>query len=55
MKCRECAEGKPIGGDGILCIQYGMIIGADHECTEKGGRRRGDDDECGEGEGKTEI
>ena len=49
MKCRECAEAKPIGGGGVLCIRYGIIIGADHECTLKGGRRReqGDDQRGG--------
>lgn len=56
MKCRDCAEGKPIGGDGILCIQYGIIIGADHICNLKGGRRRERDEDHGEpGEGETEL
>ena len=56
MKCRDCAEGKPIGGDGILCIQYGIIIGADHNCTLKGGRLRERDEDHGEpGEGQTEL
>ena len=56
MKCRDCAEGKPIGGDGILCIQYGIIIGANHECTREGGRRRERDQDHGEtGGGETEL
>ena len=56
MKCRDCAEGKQIGGDGILCIQYGIIIGADHECTLKGGRLRERDEDHGEtGGGETEL
>ena len=56
MKCRDCAEGKQIGGDGILCIQYGIIIGADHECTREGGRRRERDEDHGEpGDGQTEL
>ena len=56
MRCRDCAEGKPIGGSGILCIQYGIIIGADHECTREGGRRRELDEDHGEpGEGETEL
>ena len=56
MRCRECAEGKAIGGDGILCIQYGIIIGSNHECTLKGGRRRERDEDHGEqGEGETEL
>ena len=56
MRCRDCAEGKPIGGDGILCIQYGIIIGANHECTRKGARQRErDDDQRGEGDNETEI
>ena len=56
MRCRDCAEGKPIGGDGILCIQYGIIIGADHECKLKGGRRREQDDgQRGEIESETGL
>lgn len=56
MKCRDCAEGKPIGGNGILCIQYGIIIGADHECTLKGGRLRERDADHGEdGGGEAEL
>ena len=56
MRCRDCAEGKPIGGNGILCIQYGIIIGADHNCTLKGGRLRERDEDHGETGGeKTEL
>ena len=56
MKCQDCAEGKPIGGNGILCIQYGIIIGADHECTLKGGRPRERDEDHGETGGReTEL
>lgn len=54
MRCKDCAEGKPIGGNGVLCIQYGIIIGEDHECTLKGGRPREEDDDHGEhGEGES--
>ena len=56
MKCRECAEAKPIGGGGVLCIRYGIIIGADHECTLKGGRRREQgDDQRGTGAEETGL
>ena len=56
MKCRDCAEGKAIGGDGILCIQYGIIISAEHNCTLKGGRLRERDEDHGEdGEGEAEL
>ena len=55
MRCRDCAEGKSIGGSGILCIQYGIIIGEDHECNQKGARRRErDEDNSQPGEGETE-
>ena len=56
MKCRDCAEGKPIGGNGILCIQYGIIIGANHECTREGGRlRERDEDHDEDGGGEAEL
>lgn len=45
MKCRDCAEGKPIGGSGILCILYGIIIGENHECRQKGAKRRERDED----------
>ena len=56
MKCRDCANGKRISGNGILCIQYGIIISADHNCTLKGGRLRERDEDHGEdGGGKAEL
>ena len=55
MRCRDCAEGKPIGGNGVLCILYGIIISEDHECKQKGARRREREDNSQPGEGKTEL
>ena len=53
MKCRDCAEGKRIWGGGVMCLQYGIIIGAEHECNLKGGRLREENDDHGEhGDGK---
>lgn len=45
MKCKECAEGKKYAEGSILCIQYGIIIRADHECIREGRRRREREDE----------
>ena len=56
MKCRECAEGKRIGNGGVLCLQYGFIIGRDHECTREGRKQRdGGEDQSGEVFGETEL
>ena len=56
MKCRECAEGRRFSEGGVWCVQYGIIIREDHECTREGGRRRedGDGDPGGEMQGETE-
>ena len=43
MKCKECAEGKKYAEGSVLCIQYGIIIRADHDCIREGRRRREDD------------
>lgn len=42
MKCTECAEGKRITSEKILCIQYGMIIRDNHECSRPGARKKED-------------
>ena len=42
MKCTECAEGKRITSEKILCIQYGMIIRDTHECDRQGARKKED-------------
>ncbi|MBO7662904.1 MAG: hypothetical protein J6U01_05995 [Clostridia bacterium] len=57
MKCRECANGKPIAEGGVYCVQYGIIINREHECTRRGARRRGriEDHHSDDGEGETEI
>ena len=36
MKCKECPAGKRITSRRIECIQYGMILLEDHECTREG-------------------
>ena len=40
MKCRECAEGRKYAEGSVFCIQYGMIVRADHECIRDGSRMR---------------
>lgn len=40
MKCKECAEGKRFAEGSIYCIQYGIYIREDHECTREGARIR---------------
>lgn len=56
MKCKECAEAKRIGGHGVLCIPYGMVIRDEHECIGKAGHRHErDDDQRQEDKDKTEI
>lgn len=40
MKCKECAEGKKHSAASVFCIQYGIVMRADHECTLEGARIR---------------
>ena len=40
MKCKECAEGKHFAEGSIYCIQYGIIVSAEHECDREGARIR---------------
>ncbi len=40
MKCKECAEGKRFAEGSIYCIQYGIIVSAEHECDREGARIR---------------
>ena len=40
MKCKECAEGKRFAEGSIYCIQYGIIISAEHECDREGAKIR---------------
>ena len=40
MKCRECAEGKKHSAASVFCIQYGIVMRSDHECTLEGARIR---------------
>jgi len=55
MKCKECAEARPFAEDAVMCLLYGVIIRAEHECTLKGGRKRGNGDHRGPVPGETEI
>ena len=48
MKCRDCPEGKRMTVRKVMCILYGMIISAEHECTREGGRRHDRDENHGE-------
>lgn len=40
MKCRECAEGKRHSRASVFCVQYGIVVRADHECDREGARVR---------------
>lgn len=40
MKCRECAEGKKHSAASVFCIQYGIVVSAEHECDREGARIR---------------
>jgi len=59
MKCKDCPAGKKITRRSrgcVECIQYGMILLEDHECTREGWKEyERDDDQRGEGEAETEI
>ena len=48
MKCRDCPEGKRMTVRKVMCIPYGMIISAEHECTLEGGRRHDRDQDISE-------
>ena len=59
MKCKDCPAGKKITRRSqgcVECIQYGMILLEDHECTREGWKEyERNDDQRGEGEAETEI
>ena len=40
MRCRECAEARQYMRGSVWCVQYGIILREDHECTREGGKRR---------------
>lgn len=40
MKCKECAEGKRHSAGSVYCLQYGIILNAEHECGREGARIR---------------
>ena len=50
MKCRDCPEGKRMTVRKVMCILYGMIISAEHECTREGGRQHDRDEDHGAGQ-----
>lgn len=41
MKCKDCAEGKRHSAGSVYCIQYGIILSANHECGREGAKIRG--------------
>ena len=45
MICRECRHARRFAENGVYCVEYGMIISANHECTMKGAERRNGGDE----------
>ena len=56
MRCSECPAGKRITARRIQCIEYGMILLEDHECTREGWKAyERDDGQRGAGEGETEA
>ena len=36
MTCEKCVNARRFAEGGVYCVQYGMIIRADHECRLKG-------------------
>ena len=36
MTCKECLNARRFAEGGVWCVEYGMIIRADHECRLKG-------------------
>ena len=42
MRCEICEHARRFSGDGIFCVQYGMIIRDGHECTLPGAREKED-------------
>ena len=56
MKCRECAQARRYSAVAIRCIEYGMILNKEHECTKKGAElREQDDDQRGESDDEAEA
>lgn len=54
MKCTECRHSRRFAEDAVMCVHYGMIIRADHECEREGHEAR-DEDEDQRGEGRDEA
>ena len=50
MKCRDCPEGKRMTVRKVMCIPYGMIISAEHECGLERGRQHDRDEDHGAGQ-----
>jgi hypothetical protein len=36
MRCRECPAGRRFSAGSVFCLQYGIIIREDHECSREG-------------------
>ena len=53
MKCRDCVQARRYSAGAIRCIEYGMILRDDHECTKKGAEQR--EDQHGEGDDEAEA
>lgn len=46
MICKECRHARRFADDGVYCVEYGMIIRANHDCRLKGAERHdGDEDQ----------
>lgn len=56
MKCKECRHSRRFAEDAVMCVHYGMIIRADHECTREGQEERDEgEDQRGAGRDEAEI
>ena len=42
MKCKECAEARRFSTEAVFCVQYGMILSNEHECTLPGAMEKED-------------
>ena len=40
MKCKECAEARRFSTEAVFCVQYGMILSNEHECTLPGAKEK---------------
>lgn len=40
MRCRECEHSRMHSQGAVWCVEYGIYIRADHECSLEGRRKR---------------